>query len=207
MSSGKYQSVQLSCWPTSIVSSGHEDEETNEMIRKQSIPIIVFIVALVASYIYTAPYAGNAGLSRMPGVRIGGTHTSPPEDFSSLNEVGTNLIMKLDGFPPFVVYLAYAATPDGVITGTRPDGGYWPQRVRDGRNEGWLRIGEETFAMQATEILGDARLPMLELWAPRAARSARAIAEAAGKKAPARNNTLGGSEPSLLPEIFLWTPR
>ena len=79
--------------------------------------------------------------------------------------------------------------------------------MRDGRNEGWLRIGGETFAMQATEILGDARLPMLELWAPRAARSARAIAEAAGETSPARNNTLGRSEPSLLPEIFLWTPR
>ena len=112
----------------------------------------------------------------MPGVRIGGTDTPAPEDFSSLNDLGTNLIMKLDGFPPFVVYLAYVGTPEGVITGTRPDGGYWPQRVREGRNEGWLRIGDETFAMQATEILGDARLPMIELWSPRAARSARAIA-------------------------------
>jgi hypothetical protein len=97
----------------------------------------------------------------------------PPRDFSSLNDVGTNLIMKLDGFPPFVVYLAYVGTPEGVITGTRPDGGYWPQRVREGRNEGWMRIGDDTFAIQATEILGDARLPMLELWSPRAARSAR----------------------------------
>ena len=94
MSSGKYQSVQLSCWPISIVSSGYEDEETNEMIRKQSIAIIVFIVALVASYIYTAPYAGNAGLSRMPGVRIGGTHTcllytSPsPRDVEESGEAG-----------------------------------------------------------------------------------------------------------------------
>ena len=63
-----------------------------------------------------------------------------------------------------MVYLAYVGTPEGVITVTRPDGGYWARRVREGRNEGWLRIGDETFAMQATEILGDARLPMLELW-------------------------------------------
>ena len=165
------------------------------------------LVVSGTSYIYTAPYAGNAGLSRTPGVRIGGTPTAAPEDFSSLNDVGTNLIMKLDGFPPFVVYLAYVGTPGGVITGTRPDGGYWPQRVREGRNEGWLRIGDETFAMRATEILGDARLPMLELWSPRAARSARAIAQAAGETVPARDSAIGGSEPRLLTEIFLWTPR
>ena len=127
----------------------------------------------------------------------------PPDDFSIFNDVGTNLIMKLDGFPPFVVYLAYVGTPEGIITGTRPDGGYWPQRVRDGRNEGWLRIGDETFAMKATEILGDARLPMLELWRPRARESARAIAQAAGSAPPTSRN----SEPHLLPENFLWTPR
>lgn len=143
----------------------------------------------------------------MPGVRIGGTLTAAPEDFSSFNDVGTNLIMKLDGFPPFVVYLAYIGTPEGVITGTRPDGGYWPQRVREGRNEGWLRIGDETFAMQATEILGNDRLPMLELWSPRAAESRRAIALAAGESVPVRDRSLNGSEPQLLPEIFLWTPR
>ena len=180
------------------------------MNSKLNIAVIAVVMVLLIgtmSYVFTAPYAGNAGLSRMPGVRIGGTLTAAPRDFSSHNDVGTNLIMKLDGFPPFVVYLAYVGTPEGVITGTRPDGGYWPQRVREGRNEGWLRIGDETFAMQATEILGDARLPMLELWSPRAARSARAIAEAAGEIVPTRDVPVDGSEPRLLPEIFLWTPR
>ena len=177
------------------------------MSRKSKIAIIMILLVGGASYIYTAPYAGNAGLSRMPGVRIGGALSVAPEDFSSFNDVGTNLIMKLDGFPPFVVYLAYIGTSEGVITGTRPDGGYWPQRVREGRNEGWLRIGDETFAMQATEILGDDRLPMLELWSPRAAESRRAIAQAAGESVPVRDRSLNGSEPQLLPEIFLWTPR
>ena len=96
-----------------------------ETRRSTLLAISAFLVAGILSYIYTAPYAGNAGLSRMPGVRIGGALTPPPEDFSSLNDVGTNLIMKLDGFPPFVVYLAFLGTPEGVITGTRPDGGYW----------------------------------------------------------------------------------
>ena len=100
-------------------------------------------------------------------------------------------------------------TPDvpGVITATRPDGGYWSQRVREGRNEGWLRIGDETFAMQATEILGDARLPMLELWAPRAMRSARAIAQAAGETASRTDAAVGRPEPFRNPEVFFWTPR
>ena len=176
----------------------------NKLLKITAIGVL--LAGGMLSYIYTAPYAGNAGLSRMPGVRIGGNIVEPPDDFSVFNEVGTNLIMKLDGFPPFVVYLAYVGTSEGVITGTRPDGGYWPQRVRDGRNEGWLRIGDETFAMKATEILGDARLPMLELWRPRAARSARAIAQAAGTPPPTRSDRRN-SEPQLLPEIFLWTPR
>ena len=61
--------------------------------------------------------------------------------------------------------------------------------------------------MQATEILGDARLPMIELWAPRAARSARAIAQAAGEIRPPRDLAVNRPGPPLLPEIFLWTPR
>ena len=180
------------------------------MNSKLNIAVIVTVMVLVigvTGYVYTAPYAGNAGLSRMPGVRIGGTDTPVPRDFSSLNDAGTNLIMKLDGFPPFVVYLAYVGTPEGVITATRPDGGYWSKRVREGRNEGWLRFGDETFAMQATEILGDARLPMLELWAPRAMRSARAIAQAAGETAPRTDAAVGRPEPFRNPEVFFWTPR
>ncbi len=180
------------------------------MLEKRRIALIVTVVVVlvgIVTYVYTAPYAGNSGLSRMPGVRIGGTLSPPPEDFSSLNDVGTNLIMKLDGFPPFVVYLAYLATPDGIITGTRPDGGYWPQRVRDGGNEGWLRIGDETFAMKAIEIHGDAKLPLIELWRPRAASSRKALAEAGGgllrETQDVRNR---GLESQLVPEIFLWIP-
>jgi len=59
----------------------------------------------------------------------------------------------------------------------------------------------------STEILGDDRLPMLELWSPRAAESRRAIAQAAGESVSVRDRSLNGSEPQLLPEIFLWTPR
>jgi|TARA_B100000586_G_scaffold73126_1_gene51330 hypothetical protein len=101
--------------------------------------------------------------------------------------------MKLSGFPPFVVYLSFVGTPEGVITATRPDGGYWARRVREGRNEGWLRIGDETYAMQATEILGDARIPMLELWS--------------GRTRMPMDIAVGGPDPLRDWEVFFWTPR
>jgi hypothetical protein len=88
------------------------------------------------------------GWQRTPGVIIGGTPAPAPSDFTPLNDVGVNLIMKLGGFPPFVVYLSYVGTPEGVITATRPDGGYWAQRVREGDTDGWLRIGDTRYAMQ-----------------------------------------------------------
>ena len=166
------------------------------MNNKLNIPIIAAIVVLITgalSYVYTAPYPGNEGLSRTPGVRIGGADTAPPRDFSLLNDVAGNLIMKLSGFPPFVVYLSFVGTPEGVITATRPDGGYWAQRVREGRNEGWLRIGDETYAMQATEILGDARIPMLELWS--------------GRTRMPMDIAVGGPDPLRNWEVFFWTPR
>jgi hypothetical protein len=166
------------------------------MNNKLNIPIIAAIVVLMTgalSYVYTAPYPGNEGLSRTPGVRIGGADTAPPRDFSLLNDVAGNLIMKLSGFPPFVVYLSFVGTPEGVITATRPDGGYWAQRVREGRNEGWLRIGDETYAMQATEILGDARIPMLELWS--------------GRTRMPMDIAVGGPDPLRNWEVFFWTPR
>ena len=142
---------------------------------------------------YTAPYAGNEGLQRTPGVRIGGTDVHAPADFSTVNDVGVNLVMKLAGFPPFAVYLSYVGTPEGVITATRPDGGYWAQRVRDRGGDGWLRIGNATYAMQATEIMGEARLPMLELYS--------------GKTRLPMDRAVGGPDALRDWEVFFWTPR
>ena len=158
------------------------------------VPIVTGVVLMigVAGWVFTAPYLGNEGLSRTPGVILGGTDTPHPSDFSTVDDGGL-LLMKMAGFPPFVVYLSYAGTPEGVITATRPDGGYWAQRVREGRNEGWLRIGDETYAMQATEILGDARIPMLELWS--------------GRTRMPMDIAVGGPDPLRNWEVFFWTPR
>jgi len=166
------------------------------MKGKGSTAAIVAGVVLVLgalSYVYTAPYAGNQGLSRTPGVRIGGTDAPAPGDFTPLNDEGTNLIMKLAGFPPFVVYLSFVGTPDGVITATRPDGGYWARRVREGSGDGWLRIGDQTYAMRATEVLGDARLPMLGQYS--------------AKTGMPMDTPLGGPDPLRDWEVFFWTPR
>ncbi len=153
----------------------------------------VVLLIGATSWVYTAPYAGNEGLQRTPGVRIGGTDTPAPNDFGTVNDVGVNLLMKQGGFPPLVIYLSFVGTPEGVITATRPDGGYWARRVREGRNEGWLRIGDETYAMQATEILGDARTPMLELWS--------------GRTGMPMDVAVGGPDPLREWEVFFWTPR
>jgi len=152
----------------------------------------VLLLVGVAAWASTAPYPGNEGLSRTPGVIIGGTDTPAPSDFSTVNDVG-NLMMKQGGFPPLVIYLSYVGTPEGVITATRPDGGYWAQRVRDGNTDGWLRIGDARYAMRATEILGDARLPMLELYS--------------GKTGLPMDTAVGGPDPLRDWEVFLWTPR
>ena len=74
----------------------------------------VVLLVGVASWVFTAPYLGNTGLARTPGVIIGGTVTPAPSDFTPLNDVQGPLIMKLSGFPPFVVYLSHTqARPRG----------------------------------------------------------------------------------------------
>jgi hypothetical protein len=153
----------------------------------------VVLLVGVLSWMFTAPYLGNQGLSRMPGVIIGGTDTPAPSDFTPLNDIQGPLLMKQSGFPPLVVYLSYVGTPDGVITATRPDGGYWAQRVRDRGGDGWLRIGDTTYAMEATEVLGNARIPMLEQYSARGGMP--------------MDRAVGGPEPLREWEVFFWTPR
>ncbi len=165
----------------------------NGKLKIAGIAAGVVLLIGATTYVYTAPYAGNQGIQRTPGVRIGGTDTPAPNDFSTVNDVGTNLLMKQSGFPPFVIYLSFVGTPEGVITATRPDGGYWARRVRDGKTEGWLRIGDARYAMRATEILGDARLPMLELYS--------------AKTGLPMDRAVGGPDPLREWEVFLWTPR
>ena len=153
----------------------------------------VALLAGVLSWMFTAPYLGNQGLSRMPGVILGGTLTPAPSDLTSLNDYEGLSLMKQSGFPPLVNYLSWVATPDGVITATRPDGGYWAQRVRDRGGNGWLRIGDASYAMTANEIVGDARIPMLEQWG--------------AKSGFPMDVSVGGAEPLRDWEVFFWTPR
>ncbi len=166
------------------------------MSKRMTVGVATLVVLLagVLSWMFTAPYLGNQGLSRTPGIIIGGTNTPAPSDFTPLNDIPGPLLMKQSGFPSLVVYLSFVGTPDGVITATRPDGGYWAQRVRDRGGDGWLRIGDETYAMTATEVVGDARIPMLEQWA---AKSGRSIDDPVYE----------GAELLRDWEVFFWTSR
>ena len=123
------------------------------------------IVGLL-SWIFTAPYLGNTGLARMPGVIIGGTPTPALDDFTPLNASNPGpLLMKQAGFPSLVSYLSWVGAPEGIITATQPDGALWARRVRDRGGDGWLRIGDATYAMEAVEIFGDDRIDMMGQWA------------------------------------------
>ena len=166
------------------------------MTEKQAMIGAVVGVALVGGiggWMFTAPYLGNTGLSRTPGVIIGGTETPAPDDFTPLNDLEGPVMMKLAGFPPFVVYLSYVGTPEMGITATRPDGGYWAERVRTGTGDGWLRFAGETYPMRATEVIGDARIPYLEQWS--------------GRSGMPMDTPVGGPDPLRDWEVFLWRAR
>ena len=155
---------------------------------------LVIIIGLFA-WVSTAPYLSNQGLGRTPGLLIGGSLMDAPSDFTPLNgSVPGPLFMKQAGFPPFVVYLSWVGTEDGVITATRPDDGYWARRIRERGGDGWLRIGDSTYAMEAKEILGDERLDMMQQWADK---SGRSLDEALYE----------GAEPLREWEVFFWEPK
>ena len=160
--------------------------------RIKAIGVVGVLLAGTLAWAFTAPYEGNTGLSRTPGIIIGGTETPAPSDFTAFNEHGL-MKMKFVGFPPFVVYLSFVGTQDGIITATRPDGGYWAQRVRDRGGDGWLRIGEQTFAMRAEEVTGDARIALLEQYS--------------AKTGMPMDRAVGGPDPLRDWEVFVWTPR
>ena len=152
------------------------------------------VVIAIVGWVSTAPYLSNQGLGRLPGFIIGGTLTPALDDFSPLNNIPGPMMMKQKGFPELVVYLSFVGTPDGIISATRPDGGYWAERVKERGGDGWLRIGEQTFAMTANRVDGPEGLAMMEMWA---AKSGRTLDE------PLYN----GSEPLREWEVYFWTPR
>ena len=160
------------------------------------IAIGVVLAVVIVGWASTAPYLSNQGLGRTPGIIIGGTMTAPLADFTPLNEsVRGPPMFKLDGFPPFVNYLSWVGTTDGVITATRPDNGYWARRVRSRGGDGLLRIGDSTYEMTATEIHGDDRIAMMRQWAAKS--GGRTLDEPA----------YPGSEPLRDWKVFFWTPR
>jgi hypothetical protein len=156
--------------------------------RTAGIALVAILVIAATVYIVVTPY------NRIAGVRIGGTLTRPPTDFTTAypRTIGE---IKTGGFPPFVVHVSLVPFKDGFITSTRPDGGYWSKRARIAPN-GYVRHGDSTFAMKATEVLGDAKKPYIQ-----------------AMYGPDLNRRLSGgviigvSEPVGEWQVFLWTPR
>lgn len=158
--------------------------------KAQTAGIVFGAVLLVAGivYVFATPY------NRIAGIRIGGTLTTPPADFTTEYKRAVGLI-KTGGFPPFVVNVSLVPFKGGFITSTRPDGGYWSQRARLAPN-GYVRHGNATFAMKATELLGDDKKPYLEaMFGPDLSRRLSG------------GVIIGVSEPVGEWQVFLWTPR
>ena len=140
-------------------------------------------------FIFVTPY------NRTAGVRLGGSLTAAPADWSTVN--GTRLMqLKPDGFPPFVINVWFVGTPDGVITATRPDGGYWAQRVRANPNA-TVRIGNAAYQVKAREVLDfPQRKEMLAAY----------VSKYKLDKVPGM--TLDDlANPALPWEVFVWTPQ
>jgi hypothetical protein len=164
------------------------------MTSKLKLAALAVCVALAAGFVYyvfTAPY------TRFPGVRIGGQLTAAPADWSTVNGERV-VLLKLAGFPPFVIHVYYVAEDGGIITATRPDNGYWARRVRS-NPDGWMRIGDRTYALSGKEIVGPARIPYLEKYG-------------AKYKMPMGYDFTGTiipgtNEPLNTWEVFYWTAR
>lgn len=160
-------------------------------VKTAGIGLGVILVIAAILYVFMTPY------NRIAGVRIGGTLTAAPADWNTVNGRGVGNI-KTGGFPPFVVNMIYSTDQGGIITASRPDGGYWGKRARIAPN-GWIKVGDETFAMKATEIFGDERIPYLESYG--------------GNNGMPMGYDFDGeiisgqNEPLHTWEVFYWTPR
>ena len=154
--------------------------------------VLVLLMAIAATvYIFMTPY------NRIAGISVGGSLTPPPADWTTVNDLGV-VQLKTGGFPPFVVNIIYSTDEGGVITATRPDGGYWGKRARIQPN-GWIRLGDNTYALKATEIFGDERIPYLESYGGKNNMSMRY--DFTGEI------IRGQTEPLHTWEVFYWTPR
>lgn len=159
--------------------------------RRAAMALGLALVLGFTYYVFTAPY------TRFPGVRIGGQLTPPPADWSTVN--GEKVArLKLEGFPPFVIHVWNVGEAGGIITATRPDGGYWASRVRSNPN-GWIRLGDRTYAVAAKEVVGEARIPYLEKYGAKYKMPMRY--DFKGEIIP------GTNEPLHTWEVFYWTAR
>lgn len=160
-------------------------------VKIAGISLAALIAIAATTYVFITPY------NRIAGVRIGGSLTPAPADWTSIDNF-TVVPLKTGGFPPFAVNVFYTTDSGGLITATRPDNGYWAKRARLQPN-GWIRLGDNTYALKATEITGDARIAYLEKYG-------------AKYRMPMNYDftgeiIAGQTEPLHTWEVFYWTAR
>ena len=66
--------------------------------------------------------------------------------------------------------------------------------MRDRGGDGWLRIGQATYTMEASEIFGNERIAMMEQWAARVGMTID-------------DSLYEGAAPLRDFEVFFWKPR
>lgn len=115
--------------------------------KKRVAGIAIGAIAVIAgvTLVFVLPH------NRTPGVRLGRVETPAPDDWRTVNDE-TLMQLKTGGFPPFVVNIWYIGTEDGVITATRPDGGFWGNQTRANPNAR-IRIGDAAYDVTAREVL------------------------------------------------------
>lgn len=162
---------------------------SNSVAKKIGIAVGVLVLVAAIVYIFMTPY------NRTPGVRLGGTATAAPVDWSTVNNV-REMQLKPDGFPPFVVNIWYVGTPTGVITATRPDNGYWGRRARANPNA-HVRIGDNAYAVTAREVTEPSeRNRMIQAYVDK-----YNLERVPGMSFAELSN------PAMPWEVFFWTPR
>jgi hypothetical protein len=157
--------------------------------KQAGIALGTLLAVAAVVFVFVTPY------NRTPGVRLGGTLSGAPTDWRLVNDMQL-MQLKPAGLPPFVVNVWYVGTADGVITATRPDGGYWGRRVRANPNAR-VRIGDVAYEVTARQVLEhDERRAMLSRYVDK-----YGLEDVPGMRLEDLAN------PSRPWEVFFWTAR
>ena len=88
-------------------------------------------------------------IDALPGMRLGGTPTDAPANWSDVND-HDDIFIETAGFPPLVVRTWYSGTDDGLYVYSYRESS-WRRRIKETPNAR-VRIGEAAFAVRAVAV-------------------------------------------------------